>query len=238
MENVTQSLEYFLRRLRFRVMNRNQFLKFQRYRQEEREEAYSLKPLDDLQCIFIHIPKCAGQSIRKSLFENLLPGHITLYTYQMIFSRKTFQDYFKFSFVRHPMDRLVSAFLFMKEGGAHDQDERWSQKYLSDFQDFETFVMTGLDDERILAYPHFRPQTSFLTGQNGKIGTDFIGHLESIKKDFIQVTSILGVERELVHINKTRAKDDEYATYYSDDMKDTVMSVYKRDFDVLGYDWQ
>lgn len=236
MDNVSNSLKYFMRRLRFRIINRDQFLKFQRYRRQENEDAYSLKPFDDYQCVFIHIPKCAGQSIRKSLFANLLPGHITLYTYQMIFPKHKFEKYFKFSFVRNPMDRLVSAFMFMKSGGAHEQDKRWSEEYLSDYPDFESFVMNGLKDDEILEYPHFRPQTSFLKGQNGKIQIDFIGHLETIQRDFNQVTSRLGIKRELVHINKTKSKRNDYDTYYTDKMNDIVGDVYKTDFSILGYD--
>jgi len=55
-------------------------------------------PFDRYQCIFVHIPKTAGVSICRSLFENLAGGHTTIAKYQIIFSKKEFDRYFKFTF--------------------------------------------------------------------------------------------------------------------------------------------
>ena len=68
---------------------------------------FSLKVFDECQCIFIHITKTAGTSVAKSLF-GYLPSHYTAIDYRVIYGRRTFDQYFKFAFVRNPWDRLYS----------------------------------------------------------------------------------------------------------------------------------
>ena len=89
-------------------------------------------------CIFVHIPKTAGQSIEKVFLESLQfdesrrpelllrpnndpnkgPPRLAhlkaqdYFEYEYI-TKETFYKYFKFSFVRNPWDRAVSHYLYM-----------------------------------------------------------------------------------------------------------------------------
>jgi hypothetical protein len=231
------SFSYIFRRLRFRITQRELFLKFQNLRKGINDEGYTLQPFDEHECIFIHIPKCAGQSVRASLFENLLPGHINVYTYQMVFDKDEFDRYFKFTIVRNPWDRLVSAYVFLKNGGAHEKDKKWSENHLSKYQNFKVFVEEGLHRKDILAYPHFRPQVKFLLGQQGKMQIDFIGHLENIQEDFSYITEKIGLNRDLFHINKTKSKRRDYRSYYTGELIEIVAKIYKSDIDAFNYDF-
>lgn len=229
------SVSYLLRRSRFIITHKERYQKFKTLREGYSSEGYTLKPFDDFQCIFIHVPKCAGQSVRASLFEDLQPGHINVYTYQLIYPKRIFDSYFKFTFVRNPWDRLVSAYLFMKAGGAHRKDREWAQTHLSAHENFPSFVREGLSQENILNWPHFRPQVEFLKGQQGKLAMDFIGRFENIQQDFRQVTDHLGIERELLFINKTKTKRDPYQSYYTEELRDIAAAVYREDIEAFGY---
>jgi hypothetical protein len=230
-----ESVAYAFRRYRFMVTHREQYQKLSNLRKGISDEGYTLKPFDDHQAIFIHVPKNAGQSIRNSLFENLLPGHINVYTYQLIYPKTVFEDYYKFTFTRNPWDRLVSAFMFMSAGGAHEKDRKWAEKNLAAYPDFETFVWEALPRKEIQEWPHFKPQVHFLKGQNGKIELDFIGRFETIRDDYEVVRKRLGISRELLHINKTKTKREPYWTYYSDEMRDIAAKIYQEDIHAFGY---
>ena len=230
-----ESIAYAFRRYRFMVTHRAQYQKLSNLRKGLSSEGYTLKPFDDHQAIFIHVPKNAGQSIRNSLFENLQPGHINVYTYQLIYPKKVFESYYKFTFTRNPWDRLVSAYMFMSGGGAHEKDRKWSEANLSAYPNFETFVRDGLPRKEIQEWPHFKPQVKFLKGQNGKIELDFIGRFENIREDYEVVRQRLGIAQELLHINKTKTKREPYRTYYTDQTREIASSVYQEDIQAFGY---
>jgi hypothetical protein len=232
---IPDSALYYLRRLRFMVTQPERYRKFKYLRSGYSDDGYSLKPFDDYHCIFIHVPKCAGQSIRKTLFENLLPGHINVYTYQLIYPKRTYDSYFKFTFVRNPWDRLVSAYLFMKSGGAHNKDRDWAERHLAAYSDFDSFIQQGLHRQEMLAWPHFRPQVNFLKDQFGKLGVDFIGRVENIEKDMAFIQEKLNIHKELLFINRTQNKKPDYRSYYSPSTRDIVAEVYQEDIQTFGY---
>ena len=124
-------LPYNLRRGLYASLKHSKFNRLQYKRRVETEDGYTYKPYDDFQCIFVHIPKTAGMSICQSLFGNLAGGHATLADYQIIFAKHEFDNYFKFSFVRNPWDRVYSAYNFLKKGGATDFDRQWAMPMLS-----------------------------------------------------------------------------------------------------------
>ena len=230
-----ESVMYAFRRYRFILTERELYNRFSQMRKGYSPDGYTLKYFDENQCIFLHVPKNAGQSIRSTLFENLLPGHMKVFTYQLIFPKRLFESYYKFAFVRNPWDRLASAYMFMKGGGAHEKDRLWSEKTLTEYESFESFVKNGLQKDEIQDWPHFRPQVDFLKGQNGKLELDFIGRFENLREDFNHIRDHLGLSGDLLFINKTKTKREPYSTYYSDELREIAARVYKEDIEAFDY---
>ena len=110
-------LPYEARRTAFKQFFPEQFDAFQQLRQLPPHADYGLAPFDQHRCIFVHVPKCAGVSISRSLFGSLVGTHIAMKSFQLIYTEEEFARYFKFAFVRNPWDRLVSAYRFLKRGG-------------------------------------------------------------------------------------------------------------------------
>ena len=194
------------------------------------------KPHNDrYRCIFTHIPKAAGISIEAALFSEKV-GHKKILWYALHDYRR-FADYFKFTFVRNPFARMVSAFFFLKKGGRNQFDARWARQHLSAFSDLETFV-DALQDESfatpILAWQHFSPQYPYVTDPSGRILVDFIGKVETIETDFQFVCSRLNVRATLAHHNQSNHKD--FRTYFNDRMYEIVYNLYKMDFTLFDYD--
>ena len=185
--------------------------------------------------IFIHIPKTAGISIIKSIYGNVTnEGHRSIYFYKQVFE-KNFNDFFTFSFVRNPYDRLYSSYKFLENGGMNEYDKIAFQKYLSKFSDFEDFVLNGLNNKIIYEIIHFVPQSEFICDKNGKIMVDFVGRFENLNNDLNSISIKTNKEFTLGHHNKNFKK--KYRKIYNNDMKIKVYEVYKRDFVVFNYNF-
>ena len=195
-----------------------------------------LVEFDRLGAIFVHIPKCAGVSVNKTIFGNLGGAHKTLKDYRVIFGKKKFDSFFKFTIVRNPWDRLVSAFHFLKKGGMNWADNEWAMKNISEFKDFNTFVKSWLNEDNIWKYHHFRPQYHYITLNGKNIAVDYVGHLESINTDFKIITQKIGIDAELGKENTSRRED--YQKYYNTETVKIVSEVYKKDIELLGYDYE
>lgn len=175
-------------------------------------------------CLFVHIPKSAGQSI-ESVFVSrmgltwqqreallLRPNqdpakgpprlaHLTAaeYVHLGYISEVQFSEYFKFSFVRNPWARVVSEFNYRRVQG--------EPAYQCKFKDFlfHHFPKQSTDNHGLAKdyYRHVIPQWEFLYDKQGKQLVDFIGKFESLQTDFNQVCHLLHIpEQHLPHKNK------------------------------------
>ena len=222
-----------IRWLDFKISNRKAFDNIQRQRRSEGDGNYSFKPFDEKKSIFVHIPKCAGVSVNKALFGGLAGGHTTLEEYLNIFDPQSISSYFKFTFVRNPWDRLVSAYHFLEKGGFGESDKHWFEKELRCYSGFEDFVLNWLNKENIWKWHHFRPQYHYILDKRRKVKLDFIGFVENIDEDFSYVRKRIPGSAQLPKSNKSKHSD--YLDYYTDELAEIVANVYREDIDLLGY---
>ena len=88
--------------------------------------------------VFVHIPKTGGQSIEKSFqWKGLRHRPFEYYENKVV----NLKEYFKFTFVRNPFDRLVSSYVyiilnlndettfdyFVKEMNRNSMETQWRQ---------------------------------------------------------------------------------------------------------------
>lgn len=210
--------------------NRQQFQKLR-----SSDEECTLKGFDELGCIFVHIPKSAGVTINRVLFGNLGGAHRSVRTYKRVFGPQTFLRYFKFTFVRNPYSRLLSAFRFLK-GGGFDQDDRiWAEENLTGYETFDEFVENWLSVESIMEYKHFQPQFMFVCDHTFEPEVDFIGHFETLDEDFQEICRRLNITRTLKKHNQGPEKKAHWASYYSEKTLEKVYRIYRKDFELFGY---
>ncbi len=195
---------------------------------------FSLKPYDEHRCIFVHITKTAGTSVAKSLF-GYLPYHYTATDYRVIYSRKTFEHYYKFAFVRNPWDRLYSAYRYLQAGGWNDDDKRWADEHLSGYDDFNVFVHDWLNTANIEKHIHFRPQYRFVCDRHRNILIDYLAYFETINDDFDYLARQLGIEARIGHHNANPA--NHYSQVYDPAARERVAEVYADDIALFGYDF-
>ena len=186
--------------------------------------------------IFIHIPKTAGVSLAKAIYGDVtFEGHRSFYFNNIALNIKN-EVYFSFSFVRNPFDRLYSAYKFLNEGGMNHLDKLAFQTFLSEFEDFEDFILNGLNEKLIYQITHFIPQHEYLCDKSGNILVDFIGRFEDLESDTLLLSKRLKKDINLSHLNFNSKLD--YKEVYSDEMIYKVNQIYQKDIDIFKYNFK
>lgn len=235
LEHLLDPLPYETRRSMMRQLAPGWMKTLESYRTSDLGK-FGYRRLIETQSVFVHIPKAAGLSIATSLYGTEGGLHTKLSTYRYVLSKSEFESFFKFTFVRNPWDRLLSAYRFLKAGGWTDSDRRWYQQNLGTCRDFREFVHHHLARPEVRGWIHFRPQHEFLClpWRSGP-QVDFIGYFENIEQDFQIVRDRLGIPCELLTINKKNQSNQSYVDFYDDEMIRIVGQHYRIDVRMLGY---
>lgn len=176
--------------------------------------------------IYFHNPKAAMTSLAKSLRESdaeMLPS-VNIWDRHYISGMKDpmYDEYFKFSFVRNPWARSVSAY---------------QNIYYDRFENFKEFVqfVNRQNVKHNNTNQHLQSQ-SFLIPV-GKL--DYIGRIETIEDDFKKLCDKLNINgAQLFHMNKSKGKvieHENYRDYYTLDTQQTIASKYADDVNNFGY---
>ena len=236
---IAWQLPYETRRAAFQQIFPKRFDALQQMRHRPTQADYGLASFDKHECIFVHVPKCAGVSVSRSLFGSLVGTHVALKTFQLIYSKDEFARYFKFAFVRNPWDRLVSAYRFLKRGGMTNEDRAWAKQHIAPYENFDTFVKAWVTPRNVNSWQHFKPQHRFLLDPTGRCHLDYLGRFENLEDDFEQIAQQLGIDARIAHLNRTKsaARKRDYRSYYSEETSQIVATVYRKDIEVFGYEF-
>lgn len=178
---------------------------------------------------FIHIPKCAGNSMQSEKWV----GNKCHTTVKDFIENNTWrEDYFSWTFVRNPLDRLLSSYFWVKR--EKYVFKKWHDELRQEHcEDFSTFVH-WLNDANIEDDVLLKPQHLHIT-YDGSIKVNFVGRFENLSEDWSYVTNkVIGKKITLSHKNKTNHKH--YTEYYNKELVEIVHSKYKKDFEVFNYE--
>jgi hypothetical protein len=231
-----KSIYLNLRWYDFKISKKNSFNKIQALRLTDTEATGGYLPFDKAKAIFVHIPKCAGISVNKTLFNSLAGGHTTLDQYINVFPPSLFQSYFKFTFVRNPWDRVVSAYCFLQNGGRNKWDSDFYEREIKQFDSFKQFVHAWLNPINIQKFHHFRPQHLYFLDKYNKVTVDYIAYFENIEEDFNYIAQKIGCNRKLSKNNVISRAD--YRSYYDEETIKIVEEVYRKDINLLNYTFE
>lgn len=199
---------------------------------------------DKLKCIFIHIQKTGGSSIRKILIEadpgailrnKDLPNCPDLINRKHLFAselrnylpKQTWDSYYKFAFIRNPWERLVSWYHMCVQNPTNEF-MRYVVEIAPTFDDFIVKCTSGLARKTTFN------QTDYISDDRGNIFVDFIGRYENLSKDFKQISKKLNLMRsELPHINPSKHKN--YRKYYNKKTEAIVRERFAKDIKNFEY---
>ena len=227
------------RRTLYRILRPKHFSYLQAMRlSSSRGRANRLTRFVETRSIFLHIPKCAGRSVRFGLYDGVTASHMTMHNFSIAFSAREFRKYLKFTVVRNPWDRLYSAYRFLMAGGLHKADADAAKRFLAGYSDFEMFVMEGLDERAVNGVVHFRPMCHFAEICPGWMPLDRICRFEQLDSDLQEVAEVIGIRLpEVPWENRTLERVRDFREIYTDEMVQKVASVYSRDVKLYGYRW-
>ncbi|WP_419227548.1 sulfotransferase family 2 domain-containing protein [Alteromonas marina] len=185
-------------------------------------------------CIFIHIPKAAGTSVLHALSgstEHVQRDHCSAFNFKSA-DKKRFERSFKFAFVRHPVDRLLSVHRYLLSGGNGTNNKRLSALINSEYNQFDDFVLKYLDSMRLHTEVLFRPQFSFLCNEYYEVMVDFVGKYERIDEDFKVVADKLDLSTTLPKSNVSKLSN---GSDVSDNVREKIFDLYSKDFELFKY---
>jgi hypothetical protein len=190
-------------------------------------------------CIFIHVPKAAGTSIKQALD---LPGggHWTWY-YYATYHPELWREYTSFAVVRNPWDRAVSAYRHAKMKHSH-----WHNEKLGLHPDYELLLDKSFEEcldillrerERLqhASWAAQATQVAAPKSQGGAVMVDRLLRHETIDHDFRELCGELGAGPfALLTINRSKRSRD-YREYYNERTRKVIEQVYAADLETFGY---
>jgi len=141
-------------------------------------------------------------------------------------TRKQYENYFKFTFVRNPWGRAYSWY----KGALREERERKKLK-IKGQPSLNEFLRLHVG--RGALRPQFYWMKSFRCGYP----FDYIGRFESLNEDFREVCRRAQIpELTLEHTNKGSGED--YRERYDDASRDLIASYYKEEIALFGYTFE
>jgi hypothetical protein len=149
--------------------------------------------------------------------------HATALEIKKYLDKKIFEEYYKFAFVRHPMDWQVSLYEYIKNTPHRDQS--LAQKIT-----FKEFALREIKKKSLR-------QIDFLT-ENDNFIIDKIYKFENISKELEKLFNILNISSKkssIKHLNRS-PRIKHFYEYYDKELEKAVREYYSDDFKFFGYD--
>ncbi|MEQ8712807.1 MAG: sulfotransferase family 2 domain-containing protein [Cyclobacteriaceae bacterium] len=218
-------------------------------------------------CIFVHVPKCAGTSVEAALhgcpiswFDHLNGiwiQHATASQLKNIYltqdgDENDWDDFFKFTIVRNPYDRLVSSYNWLCINERIPKSKRSFRRFLeillmhlglmkprtATFKDFLSksgafrILLNSNDISFANRFHQIRPAVDYIMIDN-KIAVDRVIRFENISIGWQEVCQRLDINMALPHLLKEGNKS--YSEYYDNYSKALVKDLYKKDLETFDY---
>ena len=199
--------------------------------------------------IFIHIPKAAGTSIENQYYVGG-GGHKHL---GALINAKN-ADYFIWTFVRNPYDRLVSTYHFWHRYALKHNNPRghWFFKTIGksitsvSFEEFVHHIGNYITNDinklhtRRIYNIGIQPRHLFIHNNLIDPADVYIGKVESIDTDMRHVVERIksrsGKDIAFHQIpNHNVTHHDRFQKYYTNKTRDIVYELYKKDFNMFNY---
>jgi hypothetical protein len=197
----------------------------------------------DYRCVFVHIPKTAGDSITEALNglprrtgrePPVLPKHAKASEIRAAMGPAEWDACFSFTVVRNPWDLMVSSYHWWLQTAPRqkrllDPDVRAVRRLGS----FDAFVRSRYGREMINEY---RGDLFDWFSEDGTVIVDAIARFETLADEWREICRRIGIAPlALPHANPTRRRP--YRDYYTDETRGLVAQRFRRSIERFGYEF-
>jgi len=160
--------------------------------------------------------------------ENVWLQHATPRLVKKLAGDRVFEEYFKFTVVRNPFSRALSAYRY-------DRDLQIKQS--GSFADYVRELPALVQNLEHSNGSHQLLQSRYVF-MDDECVCDFIAHFETLPDSLAPVAARLNIDAALPEHNRYRLRENEsplVATHYDDKITKVILSVYAEDFELFGY---
>jgi hypothetical protein len=198
--------------------------------------------------LFIHVPRTSGSSIELQFgYSDIGPGrkpmpwkHWTLNQWQQHLDAATFDEYFKFTIVRNPWDRMISKYCAGNFFGPIGLRAGRSLKYFLD----EYHHLSNMDNvghwNRWRKWEYGETLVDYFNPEQ----MDYVGRFETREESLDYISQKINVPLDNdVQIRGCQADfrrenvDHHYTNFYDDETKSIVAERYAKDIEYFGYEF-
>lgn len=198
--------------------------------------------------VFIWIPKTAGTSLanvfkqrgvfRRNGREDLwgrIPEeererrsasnwqHISAIDAREEIGRERWDECFKFTFVRHPYDRIVSFYEYSKAARKDPKSVQYGQPDPGDFDQW-------LDEDQPPGQLHY------INDEEGNSMVDFVAKYESLQRDLLTICFKLRIwPMRVPTLNASERRD--YRSYFTPEIRKRVDALCGEEMEAFGYEY-
>ena len=173
--------------------------------------------------------KVATRTIQAFLDEHYPEGLMVLS--EVPYPTAEFADYFKFGFVRHPLDRFISAWQNKVCDTNHFHFNPEKRERMQSIERFAAWVARQDVDDLATTDRHIVRQTRLIDlGQ-----VDFVGRMETFARDFGVVCERLGLRWSEPERRNRSEPSGITRDNASEELRSIVEEVYRLDYQVFGY---
>lgn len=187
------------------------------------------------QCIFVHVRKAAGTSIKKT-FDDVPSHELNQYGGGLCsaagwsLSDYYIRHYLKFTVIRNPWDRFVSGWLYCRS--TKDRSIKDVLRRLPAPWEDSGIGKVGHDFRHVT-----RLQTDMIADENDHLVVDTLLRYERLQEDFDDLCHRLGKPKITLPVRKQNKSRGGYRGYFDDEALKLFREHFWRDIDLLGYDF-
>jgi hypothetical protein len=145
------------------------------------------------------------------------------------------QNYFTFSFVRNPWDRLVSLFFYYRRFRLHRRRHDSGSNLL--LKDFHSFIREICNPKSqwfnirpvSMSFIYAQPQMYWLDYK-----MDFIGRFENLESDWKKLCSMIGIPNKVLPKHNATTHEN-YRNYYDAELRELVAFRYAKTIEQFNY---